>query len=135
METYLEIKNIEHRNAIRDIRISTHKLAIETGRYNNVDKESRTCEYCSMGKVESEEHFLLECPLYQDTRISFFKSLKCNVGTNTERIKIIKLIFEQGDLMTLNKLGKFIKMCINAKRVESRYKVVLLNPPPLTPLP
>jgi hypothetical protein len=44
------------------IRLSTHSLAIETGRYNKpfTPAEERYCKYC-LNQVENEKHFLLYC--------------------------------------------------------------------------
>ena len=58
-EPYLKLHNIEYRNALRDIRISTHKLNIEVGRYEKKERSQRLCESCDMKTIESEEHFLL----------------------------------------------------------------------------
>ena len=44
-EKYLNLTNIKHRNAIWDIRMSTQKLQIETGRYNKVPKHGGTIRY------------------------------------------------------------------------------------------
>ena len=41
-------------------RLSNHQLAIETGRHNNTPKDCRFCPFCP-GRIEDENHFLLEC--------------------------------------------------------------------------
>ena len=74
-EKYLKLSNVQHRNAIRDIRMSTHKLTIETGRYEKLPKTSRLCMCCDEGKVESEEHFILECKNYANERSMFFEEI------------------------------------------------------------
>ena len=38
-----------------------HNLAIERGRYENIDRSERICRYCNGNFVESEYHFLLVC--------------------------------------------------------------------------
>ena len=70
-ELYLSLENDKNRNAIRNIRISTHKLNIETGRYNGINRNERFCDLCSINVTESEEHFLVECPIYKNERTSF----------------------------------------------------------------
>ena len=53
------------------IRISSHNLYIERGRYTRppIPRESRWCIYCYMQTndkvIEDETHTLLTCPLYQ----------------------------------------------------------------------
>ena len=46
-------------------------LAIETGRYAKppVPVENRLCFACNKNCVENENHFLLDCPLYDDLRL------------------------------------------------------------------
>lgn len=48
---------------ITKLRLSSHRLAIETGRYNNTNRENRLCPHCKTS-VEDEFHFLFLCPLY-----------------------------------------------------------------------
>ena len=54
-------------------------LSIETGRYARppVPVENRLCVVCNENCVESEKHFLLDCPLYDDLRLILF--LQCSV--------------------------------------------------------
>ena len=56
----------------------THRLRIETARYNSknnyVPPEDRLCPNCHLHKVEDEEHFLIECPKYEEYRKSLFES-------------------------------------------------------------
>ena len=49
-------------------------LAIETGRYAKppVPVENRLCVVCNKNCVETENHFLLDCPLYDDLRLILF---------------------------------------------------------------
>jgi hypothetical protein len=117
-ETYLNLTNIKHRNAIRDIRMSTHKLQIETGRYINVQKEHRICKVCQMNKIETEEHFILECPVYKEQRSMFSEDIKKQTGLGIEEggIQAIKGVFELDDLRILNKFGKFLITCWETRR-------------------
>ena len=50
-EPYLNINNFEHRRAITKIRTSSHKLEIETGRWNKMQRENRICKNCALGKI------------------------------------------------------------------------------------
>ena len=60
------------------IRCSSHKLSIETGRYNNTSIENRICIYCELNgcvKVtEDEIHFLTSCPQGKESRDKFKRS-------------------------------------------------------------
>ena len=91
--------------------MSTHKLEIETGRYKNIDKEKRVCKVCNLSKIESEEHFLLECPKYSHHRKYFSEEIKSISKIDLEKngIEAIKNIFSQGNLAVINKFGYFVK--------------------------
>ena len=77
-ENYLtNVRNINHRVAITKLRLSNHKLAIETGRYVKPYQppDQRICPLCKTG-LEDEEHFLMNCIAYRDPRRDLFNELK-----------------------------------------------------------
>ena len=74
LQQYL-VKNISPkcRNIITKFCISAHKLSIETGRFNAVAREDRTCSKCNLNEFEDEFHFILKCPYYNDIRLQYIK--------------------------------------------------------------
>ena len=50
------------------LRMSSHNLEIEAGRYLGIDRNQRTCKLCNFNVVESEYHFVMCCPKYADLR-------------------------------------------------------------------
>ena len=61
-ENYLtNVRNINHRVAITKLRLSNHKLAIETGRYVKPYQppDQRICPLCKT-RLEDEEHVLID---------------------------------------------------------------------------
>ena len=67
MENYLDfIKEKKYRFALTKFRLSSHDLAIERGRYENIARNDRDCIFCNGHSVESEYHFLLACPFYRE---------------------------------------------------------------------
>jgi hypothetical protein len=82
-ESYLNsIKNTAERALFTNFRISAHSLEIELGRYRNTPAEARLCPHCDLNKVDTEIHFLLECPKYQNLRNDLIKNaLKIFVKT------------------------------------------------------
>ena len=57
-ESYLnKIFLNKYKFALSGFRLSSHNLALETGRYYNIQKENRICTFCNMNKIESEYHF------------------------------------------------------------------------------
>ena len=67
-EPYLNIGNDNHRKAITELRLSSHKLEIEVGRWNKISRDERICRSCELGKVENETHFLFDCSKYTQKR-------------------------------------------------------------------
>ena len=62
-ELYLDvIKDKYLCHALTKLRVSSHRLRIETGRYgsNRIERHERLCEVCTSGQVEDEYHFLFE---------------------------------------------------------------------------
>ncbi len=60
--------------------LSEHSLAVETGRHRQSWKprEDRLCPLCSQAEVETELHFLLDCPNYSEIRELYLPKLKKN---------------------------------------------------------
>ena len=76
MENYLNNIYVEkYRIALTKFRLSSHDLAIETGRYTNVERDLRYCEHCNQNVIENEYHFLLVCPKYRHLRVKIFQTI------------------------------------------------------------
>ena len=73
-----EIRNFNHRRSITRLRISAHRLKIETGRYIKLDRSERLCDKCSAGAVEDEQHFLIKCSKFNEYRNNLFQTVNCN---------------------------------------------------------
>ena len=72
MEKYLQIlSNDTLKKQLSSFRLVSHRLEIEMGRHNNIPREQRFCNVCNMQQTESEYHFLLVCPAYNDLRVKF----------------------------------------------------------------
>ena len=60
-------------------------LRLETGRYENLAVNQRTCFNCNES-VESERHVLFHCSLYEDLQYEMFSvASQVNPQFNTER--------------------------------------------------
>ena len=108
-ETYLtEVTNPRHRKAMSKLRLSSHSLEIETGRYTRVPPEERMCLFCKHkgnNNVEDEKHFLLKCPMFNELRDEFLPSDILNnhhlsddekfthIMTNSDMRRVAKYIF------------------------------------------
>jgi hypothetical protein len=69
-ENYLDIIPSTLRKYLTRIRISSHSLHVQTGRFhrNRIVRNERYCLYCNLHDVEDEYHFILICPCYIDIR-------------------------------------------------------------------
>ncbi|MCG8046921.1 MAG: reverse transcriptase family protein [Candidatus Thiodiazotropha taylori] len=69
-QNYLDILSLEKfRKSISKLRLSSHKLEVEVGRWAKpirIPLENRKCKIC--GSLEDEFHFVLECQLYTELR-------------------------------------------------------------------
>ena len=72
-----DISNIKHRQAVTKLRISSHRLPVESGRYNNIPFDKRTCKLCNLNEVGNEQHYLMQCSntLLKEIRYSFIQKL------------------------------------------------------------
>ena len=95
----LDIVNVpSHRIAFIRLICSSHRLGIETGRWQRpqIPRENRKCSACN--KIDDEYHFLLECTLFTDYRKKFIKQyfwkrpsmLKCTQLLNSNNKKDLR---------------------------------------------
>jgi hypothetical protein len=71
LEKYLTIvNNFELRWSFTKLRISSHRLQIELGKYQDVPWHNRVCTKCSSNVIEDELHFVFECSKYDEDRES-----------------------------------------------------------------
>ena len=78
MSKYItDISNTKDRIELLKLRLSNHKLHIETGRFNNLDEGRRICPFCK-NQIENEIHFTISCPTYTALRESLFLEIQEN---------------------------------------------------------
>ena len=85
--------------------MSCYESAIETGRYEGLDREERLCAFCNV--IEDEEHAIFNCRAYDTIRINF--------GALLERHTTVKQILNPADKETAEKVGLLLKL-IEAER-------------------
>ena len=68
MQPYIQqIRGYRLRKSMAQIRCSSHKLRVETGRYTSEARHERTSRVCnSATTMEDEQHILLRCPQLDD---------------------------------------------------------------------
>ena len=96
---------------ISKFRLSSHCLAIETGRHKKVPRDQRFCKICNSGDIEDEYHFIFKCQLYQNEREKLFKPY---YWRRPSMYKLINLL-STSNVKELCNLGKFIEKASNLR--------------------
>ena len=82
------------RTAFTRLRLSSHRLRIETGRWSRIDRAERLCQ-CGLD-VQSEQHVLSDCDLVSDIRRSYgFQSIEWREFMVTEKTEQQLLMVKQ----------------------------------------
>ena len=124
LENYLlHIPNVKLRNEFTKLRISSHRLQIETGRFTRPRKtpvNERLCKFCNTGDVEDEEHFILSCPFYSNERASLYTKLNSfstfNSLSTQEKFHFI-MSYNEGDIEVLSHIIQFVNSCCEKRRM------------------
>ena len=99
-EPYLDNLNcFQLRKIVAKFRCSDHRLEIEIGRHKNIKVEERICQLCK-GNVETEIHFLQECPLYANLRTKYLGNIEGNNWTNILQCKDKIMAFNLANFLT-----------------------------------
>ncbi len=73
-ESYLNtVNNFQLRRCLTRIRLGSHGLRIETGRYgrNRIERNQRVCPLCDSGDIEDAYHFIIVCPCLNHIRSKY----------------------------------------------------------------
>ena len=113
-ETYLDaVRGFSRRFSTTQLRISSHNLEVERGRYTKTPKEMRICHWCkiSMGanNIENESHLLFECDLYADLRAKLITRLNYSSSSITNSSNNHSTIFNL-NVDTLSLKSNFMKI-------------------------
>ena len=99
------------RKCITKIRLSSHNLFIETGRYIGIVRNERKCIWCSLNVLEDEFHFVLQCAKYNDLRKKYIKKY---YWSRPSTFKLVQLLSVENRKEVCN-LGKFIHLACKAR--------------------
>ena len=119
LETYLNCLPKHLRYFLAKLRLSSHSLRIETGRYSRpkIERSQRYCELCANLELEDEYHFVIVCTIHNDlrklyikkyytTRPSFFKFCQLMQSQNRKElynlVLYIKLAMNRRTMLTNN---------------------------------
>ena len=105
------------RKALVKLRISSHKLLIETGRYDNIPRNERVCNVCNRKTIEDEIHFLLDCPSYSSLRDMFFSKIEPSLPFTPLLVKetLLSHIMNSTDYFINTQLISFVSSCFELR--------------------
>ena len=83
------------------LRVSSHRLKVETGRWSRTPRENRLCN-CAMNTVQDENHVLLDCEKTSTIRMKY--------AINKEQYTSISDLMKNCEHM---KLVNFVEECMN----------------------
>ena len=93
------------------LRLSSHNLSIETGRYCKTPRNERFCSFCQTHEIEDEFHHILICPFLNDIRLKYIKAY---YRINPNILKFFQLL-SSDNVTELRNLGKFL-YCAEKRR-------------------
>ena len=108
MQPYIQqIRGYRQHKFLAQIRCSSHKLRVETGRYTSEARHERTCRLCnSAAAIEDEQHILQQCPQLDDLRNAHIHLFQTSGQTLTD-------LFDDHTPMLLAKYVCAALLCIN----------------------
>ena len=122
-EDYLIVQKSKRiRSDFSRLRVSAHRLMIESGRYNKPNKipvDKRFCIVCKDGSVEDEIHFVCHCVVYNEKRSILFNTIsdifpKFTDMENDQKFVSIMTCFD-GDSEAILLITNFISDCFEKR--------------------
>jgi hypothetical protein len=105
------------------IRLSSHNLFIETGRYTGIVRNKRKCMLYNLNGLEDEFHFVLQCTKYNDLRKKYIKKYYWSKPSTFKLVQLLSV--ENGK--ELRNLGKFIHLACKSRNNLVRSTCVVHN--------
>jgi hypothetical protein len=121
LEPYLEvITDYELRKCMSKFRLSNHSLEIEVGRHKRKQVKDRLCNVCKV--VEDEEHFLINCTIYMEGRISLYKNIleNCKHFNNLSSIDKTIYLMSTGDKTCIINICQFVYKSFKERKAASQ---------------
>ena len=116
MASYLNKVHIRsNRRAMAKLRLSSHRLMIERGRWLQITQDNRLCTECLV--LEDEFHVICVCSRYTDMRNKFIKPYY----SNRPSISKFTQLMNSENIIEMQKLASFIKTLFNT------YNMYLFN--------
>ena len=109
ISSYLKVKmDNQLMREISQFRLSSHNLIIETGRWHKpepIPRDQRLCVSCDMSVIESEYHFLLICPRYENLRRVYIPQIYLSERSERDFVELLN----SNSPIILRKLAIFLR--------------------------
>ena len=113
-QPYLDILKVKKfQTSLSRLRLSSHRLEVETGRWTKPEKitfDNRKCMFCNT--LEDEFHFVLKCDLYKDLRKTYIAKY---FWGRPNMLKFIELLSSDRK-STICKLGIFVEKAFKLRK-------------------
>ena len=110
LEKYITVLSFNNLYTFCKYRCGNHRLPVESGRWQNLQRNERLCPLCGSSDIGDEYHYILSCKALNYERRKYLPDY-CKSNPNV--IKLEKLFCSRNSIV-LEKLCKFIKI-INVK--------------------
>ena len=75
--------------SVLKFRIMNHKLPIENGRFESIDRFSGVCTLCNSNSLDDEFHYLFDCQYFIEDRNKYVQRYYCR---NSNVLKLAQLM-------------------------------------------
>ena len=122
-ESYISlIDDFKLRRAIAQIRLSSHHLQVELGRHckPKIPSDKRFCKCCNSKMIDDEMHFMLNCTLCQEERITLFSNLlviEPGIFQSSNPEEVFISLFNSCNQKSLFYIATFIRKCMKKRKL------------------
>ncbi len=106
IEHYFKLLDDKNVYTLCRFRTLNHKLPIEAGRWQNIERDDRKCHLCNNSELGDEYHYIFTCSFFNNDRKKFIN----NYFRNRPNILKFHDLMNSTNLTVLNNLCKFIRI-------------------------
>ena len=107
------------RKDVTCLRISAHNLKIEAGRYNNIERNKRTCSICNSGEIEDEFHFMMQCSGYKDIRNKYLEPIWMKISNIHDIWDKFIYIMQSDDIDVIGRYSCYIQEASSKRKCQT----------------
>ena len=104
LEKYVLSLPVNLRISISRFRTTNNRLPIETGRWDNIERNERNCQLCFSSEIGDEFHYLLKCTYFRNER----KKLLPKFVNSRPNVMKFNSLMNTENIVTLQNLAKYL---------------------------